>query len=144
MTQEVTQARETTTEQPQRKSTRVRPRGTVLDNQAERYEAARRVLKEEGITIQHFRLQTIAPEGFLASHTGGITVAFRQLNTDSFVEVATSLCSEKDVYDRKVGTILATEQFANMRRIRIPLFGAHPADAIEHMFRGYTTFIDQD
>jgi hypothetical protein len=144
MTQEAIAAQEATNETRQHKTTRKVARGATLENQAARYQAARRVIAEDGITIQHLRLHAILPEGVVASHTGGITVAYRKLETDSFVEIATAICSEKDVYDRKVGTILAVEQFDNQRRIRVPLFGAHPTDAIEHLFRGYLTFVDEE
>ena len=103
-----------------------------------------RVIAEDGITIQHMRLEYDTLSGIEVQHTGGMTVAYRQLEGDSFVEIATAICSEKDVYDRKVGTILAVEQFDNLRRIRVPLFGAHPADAIEHLFRDYLTFVEED
>jgi hypothetical protein len=141
MTQEAIVAQATATEHP-RKTTRKIARGAVLENQAARYQAARRVIAEDGIKILHMRLHAVVPEGIVASHTGGLTVAYRQLETDSFVEIATAICSEKDVYDRKVGTILAVEQFDNQRRIRVPLFGAHPTEAIEHLFGAYLTFVD--
>jgi hypothetical protein len=144
MTQEAIAAQEATNENRQHKTTRKVARGATLENQAERYQAARRIIAEDGIVIQHMRLETVGPEGICGLHRGGMTIAYRQLETDSFVEIATAICSEKDVYDRKVGTILAVEQFDNLRRIRVPLFGAHPADAIEHLFRGYLTFIDDD
>jgi hypothetical protein len=143
MTQEAIAAQVSTSEHP-RKTTRKVARGAVLENQAARYQAARRVISEDGIIIQHMRLQYAGPGGLEYGHNGGMTVAYRQLESDSFVEIATALCSDKDVYDRKVGTILAVEQFDNQRRIRVPLFGAHPADAIEHLFRGYLTFIDEE
>jgi hypothetical protein len=144
MTHETIAAQEAAVETRPHKTTRKIARGATLENQAERYAAARRVLAEDGITIQHFRLETDGPDGVFGLHHGGMTVAYRQLETDSFVEVATAICSDRDVYDRKVGTILAVEQFDNMRRIRIPLFGAKPADAVEHLFRGYLTFVDED
>lgn len=117
------------------------PHGDIIENQAARYEAARRVLEEEGISIKHFRLSCITPHGEVGSHTGGITVAYRQLNTDSFVEISTAICSKHDIYNRKVGTILAVEQFMNMRRIRVPAFGGAPSDVVEALFRDYTTFV---
>lgn len=143
MTQEAIAAQEATNENRQHKTTRKVARGDVLENQSERYQAARRVIEDEGITIQHLRLRAIVPGALLTSHTGGMTVAYRHGN-DSFVEIATAICSEQDVYNRKVGTIVAVEQFHNHRRIRIPLFGAHPVDAIEHLFGGYLTFVDEE
>lgn len=144
MTQEAIAAQEANTESRQHKTTRKVARGATLENQAARYQAARRVIAEDGIVIQHMRLDVVSPEGLSSLHRGGMTIAYRQLETDSFVEIATAICSEKDVYDRKVGTILAVEQFDNLRRIRVPLFGEAPADAIEHLFRGYLTFIDEE
>ncbi len=117
------------------------PHGDVIENQAARYEAARRVMEEEGISIKHFRLSIVTPTSELGSHTGGITVAYRQLRTDSFVEIATAICSKHDIYNRKVGTVLAVEQFVNMRRIRVPAFGNNPSEVVEALFRDYTTFI---
>lgn len=143
MTQEAIVAKESTTAHPH-KTIRKVARGAVLENQAARYLAARRVIAEDGIIIQHMRLQFAGTHGLEYAHNGGMTIAYRQLEGDSFIEIATALCSDKDVYDRKVGTILAVEQFDNQRRIRVPLFGAHPADAIEHLFRGYLTFIDEE
>ncbi len=120
------------------------PHGDIIENQAERYTAARRVMEEEGISVKHFRLHVLGPVQDVAMHKGGVTVAYRQLRTASFVEVATALCSDHDVYNRKVGTALAVEQFVNMRRIRVPAFGLSPAEVVESLFRGHTTFIDQE
>lgn len=115
-------------------------RGEVIENQAERYAAARKAIAEDGISIKHFRLTLVTPEADMGSHTGGLTVAYRKLSTDSFVEIATAICSRHDVYSRKVGTALAVEQFANMRRIRVPAFDGSPSEVVEALFRDYTTF----
>ncbi|MBU9199836.1 hypothetical protein KTD31_00285 [Burkholderia multivorans] len=115
-------------------------RGEIIENQAARYEAAKRVIEDEGIRIKHFRLKVGAGGEFFGAHKGGITVAYRQLRTDTFVELSTALCSINDVYNRKVGTVVAVEQFANLHRIRLPLFGADVDEVVEALFEGYTTF----
>lgn len=140
MTQETTT--QTAGAQVERKPARKVVNAAALENQAARYQAARRVIDESGIKIVHMRLRAVLPEGIVGSHHGGMTIAYRQLETDSFIEIATAICSEKDLYDRKVGTILAVEQFDNQRRVRIPLFRAHPVDAIERLFGNYLTFTD--
>lgn len=112
-----------------------RPQKTVLENLAERYAEARKIMAAEGISIKHFRqIVTISGEAH-GLHNGGTTVAFRQLKSDSFVEVATALCGQNDIYNRKAGTVVAVEQFMNQRRIRLPLHGRHPADVVELFFR---------
>ncbi|HDR9103466.1 TPA: hypothetical protein QDB04_000186 [Burkholderia vietnamiensis] len=116
------------------------PRGDIIENQAARYEAAKRIIEEEGIRIKHFRLKVGADGLFYGSHMGGITVAYRQLRTDTFVELSTALCSINDVYNRKVGTVVAVEQFVNLHRIRLPLFGANVDEVVESLFEDYTTF----
>ncbi|KVP16823.1 hypothetical protein [Burkholderia ubonensis] len=120
------------------------PRGDIIENQAERYDAARRVMQDEGITVKHIRPSIVDDFGGVALHNGGITVAFRQLPTDSFVEISTAMCSQKEIYNRKVGTALAVEQFMNHRRIRVPAFGLHPAEVVESLFRDHLTFVQQD
>lgn len=115
------------------------------EDEAKRYAAARQFMADEGVSVMHLRLKELHPEiGLFASHTGGITVAYRRQHSTSFMEISTAICSERDIYDRKVGTIYAVEQFANQRSIRIPLFGAEPQDAIEHLFGGYLTFLQED
>ncbi|KVP65580.1 hypothetical protein WJ96_04220 [Burkholderia ubonensis] len=118
--------------------------GDIIENQAARYEAARRVMQDEGIIVKHIRPHIVGDFGGVALHNGGITVAFRQLPTDSFVEISTAMCSQKEIYNRKVGTALAVEQFANHRRIRVPALGLPPAQVVESLFRGHLTFTDQD
>ncbi|KWA83916.1 hypothetical protein WL29_21355 [Burkholderia ubonensis] len=118
------------------------PHGDIIENQAARYEAARRVMQDEGIIIKHMRPTLVDVFGEYALHQGGITVAFRQLREDSFVEISTAMCSMKDVYNRKVGTTLAVEQFMNHRRIRVPAFCLEPAEVVESLFRGHLTLIE--
>ena len=111
-----------------------------LENLAKRYLAARRVIDETGLQIKHFRPRFLTDAGVMVFHKGGITVAYRQLPTDSFIELATAVCSPRDIYHRKVGTSLAVEQFANMHRIRVPVYGLQPHEVVERLFREYTTF----
>jgi hypothetical protein len=116
--------------------------GDIVADQAARYAAARRVADEEGIRIKHFRpLVLDTPEGDAFLHQGGITVAYRKLSTDSFIEVSTALCSHHDTYNRKVGTLLAVEQFANLRRIRVPVFDLTPEEAVDSLFGSHLTFV---
>lgn len=111
--------------------------------EAAQYDAARQFMAENEVGIVHLRQQAIQDGELFGSHTGGITVAYRKEKNVSYMEIATAICSDKDIYDRKRGTVVAVEQFANLRRIRVPLFGAHPADAVEHLFSGYLTFVDE-
>jgi hypothetical protein len=118
--------------------------GDIVENQAARYAEARRVADDEGIRIKHFRPLVLgSPEGDTFLHNGGITVAYRKLSTDSFIEVSTALCSHHDTYNRKVGTLLAVEQFANHRRIRVPVFDLTPEEAVDSLFENHLTFVEE-
>lgn len=116
------------------------PHAAIIEDQVARYETARRFIDEEGIAIKHFRPAILSHAGVSMRHNGGMTVAFRKLDTDSFVEISTAMCSQHDVYNRKVGTTLAVEQFMNQRRIRVPVHGNHPAEVVEQLFREINTF----
>lgn len=114
-------------------------RREAFENLAARYTAARAKIAEEGICIKHFRPVVVGLFEEIHSHNGGLAVAYRQRPGDSFVEVATALCSQKDGYSRRIGTVLAIEQFMNERRIRVPLLGATPAVVVEMLFRDLVT-----
>ena len=111
-----------------------------LENLAARYQAARQFIEESGVHIKHFRPRLVTDYGVVGSHNGGLTVAYRQLPSDSFVEIATTICSPRDGYHRKVGTALAVEQFANLHRIRVPAYGLPAHEVVENLFREHTTF----
>jgi hypothetical protein len=117
--------------------------GDIVENQAERYAAARRVMEEDGIKIKHFRPYVVGShDDETMLHNGGITVAYRQLKTDSFVEMSTALCSHNDTYNRKVGTLIAVEQFANHRRIRVPALDLTPEETVDSLFEDHLTFVE--
>jgi hypothetical protein len=117
--------------------------GDIVENQAERYAAARRVMEEDGIKIKHFRPRVVGShDDETMLHNGGLTVAYRQLKTDSFVEVSTALCSHNDTYNRKVGTLIAVEQFANHRRIRVPALDLTPEETVDSLFEDHLTFVE--
>lgn len=115
-----------------------------IENLVARYQAARQFIQEAGIQIKHFRPRLVTAHGVLGTHKGGITVAYRQLPSDSFVEIATAICSPRDGYHRKVGTALAVEQFANLNRIRVPAYGLPAHEVVENLFREHTTFVPQE
>lgn len=121
----------------------VRAKGEIIENQALRYAAARQKIEEEGLHVTHIRAQGMMPgmDAALVSLKGGMTVVYRQLPGDSFIEIATSLCSKEDNFSRKVGTVLAVEQFMNERRIRVPLNGLTPLELVDTLFVDLFTFI---
>lgn len=112
------------------------PRHAHVDRIAERYLAAREFCTKEGLSTRHVRIRVMSvfgPEG--VSQKGGMTVVFRQKKGDSFLEVAAVPCSANDLYCRKIGTVLATEEFANARVMRIPnYFNEAPVDVIDALF----------
>jgi hypothetical protein len=99
-------------------------------------------IEAEGLTIQHFRptLEAVRGTFYGVSQTGGMTVAYRQQRSNSFVEIATAICHPGDGYDRKRGTQVAVEQFLAGHVIRIPLLEPTPQKAVEFLFREYFTF----
>lgn len=69
---------------------------------------------------------------------GGITVVYRRLKTNSFIEISTAVCSKCDQYNKKIGRILATENFEQGKVIRVPSNGNNPASVVWGMFREFT------
>lgn len=65
---------------------------------------------------------------------GGVTIVFRRLKSNSFIEIATALCSKRDHYNKKVGRILATESFERGEIVRIPSYGRNSAMILSSMF----------
>lgn len=119
----------------------VAQRGGILDNLATRYAAAVAYKQEHGVLIKHFRPQQVDRAhnfGIRCNH-GGLTVAFHHKRGNSFIEISTANCSFKDMYNRKAGTVLAVESFANGQRIRLQLLpGETPMDIVEHLGSRYT------
>lgn len=106
-----------------------------IDDAGPRYMAARKQMEEHGIQIRHVRPLALTRNRAFAVQNGGMTVAFRQRKGETFVEVATAICSLKDTYSRKVGTALAVEAFMNERVIRLPNYDKSPAvDLVELVF----------
>lgn len=51
---------------------------------------------------------------------GGITVCYNWNKLDSFVDVATAVCSKQDNYNKEVGRDLAIENYKKNQIIRLP------------------------
>jgi hypothetical protein len=51
---------------------------------------------------------------------GGMSVAYNWKRGDTFIEVATAVCSKQDLFNRKVGNKLATDAFNDGKTIRVP------------------------
>lgn len=122
----------------------VAQRGGIIENLATRYAAALAYKQENQVLIKHFRRQAVDPvvgRGFRCNQ-GGMAVAFQHKKGNSFIEVATANCSLKDMYNRKVGTVLAIEAFANGQCIRLQLLpDESPMDVIEHLGSRYTVAV---
>lgn len=117
----------------------VAQRRGILENLSERYEKAQAVQAQEGILIKHCQLEEEESPGVVVRYLeGGMTVAYRHCKGNSFIEVATAVCSLKDLYNRKAGTVLSVENFMNGRVIRVPLLGRTPGEVVEEMFRRHT------
>lgn len=122
----------------------VAQRGGIIENLEERYAAAVALMAAEGIYIKHYRPTIYLDNGdVIRAQNGGLTVAYRRLKGNSFVEIATAICSARDMYNRKVGTTLSVEAFASAQRIRVPDFGATPGAVVNRLFAEYVCFEDE-
>lgn len=123
----------------------VAQRNGIIENLEQRYAAAKALMAEEGIFIKHYRPTIyLDNDEVVRVQNGGLTVAYRRRKGDSFVEIATAVCSARDMYNRKVGTVLAVEAFANNQRIRVPDFGATPGQVVNRLFCEYVCFDDSE
>jgi hypothetical protein len=92
-----------------------------------------------GLTVAHFRVGAATPFGLSQSHLGGVTVAYRHKSTNTFVELATAICRDDEVFSRKLGTQVAVEQFTLGHVIRVPLYGRAAAAVVAELFDAITT-----
>lgn len=119
----------------------VAQRGGIIENLAERYKAAQEVRVAEKIHVKHYRPTAYDFDGVrVRSQNGGATIAYRHRNGDSFIEIATAVCSVRDMYNRKAGTTLSVESFMNGQVIRVPTYGATPGDVVDRLFGNYFEF----
>lgn len=114
--------------------------GRVIENQDARIVAAKAAIQAEGLRTKHFRMALATPVGELVNQYGGMTVVYRQRENTSFVEVATAICSEKDLFNRKVGATLAVERFLAGQFITVPAYGMTADQVMEVLFRDLVTF----
>jgi hypothetical protein len=98
-------------------------------------------IKREGLTIAHFRRKFVSALAEARAHTGGVTVAYRHKSVNTFVEIATSICRDDEVFSRKLGTRTAVDQFVLGRVIRVPLYGRDAAEVVQELFDGITTSV---
>lgn len=98
------------------------------------------------LRIKHIRpALVIGDEAELRSHTGGLTVAYRETFSGQYIELATAVCSRADVYNRRLGVKIATERFNAGARITLPTLGLRSDAAIERLLRDYfTAYISSD
>lgn len=98
-------------------------------------------IQREGLTIAHFRRKFVSEVGEARSHTGGVTVAYRHKSTNTFIEIAASICRDDEVFSRKLGTQTSVEQFTQDHVIRVPLYGRDAAEVVQELFEGVTTSV---
>ncbi|MBK3779971.1 hypothetical protein G3A43_06860 [Paraburkholderia aspalathi] len=98
-------------------------------------------VEREGLTIAHFRRKFVSALAEGRSHTGGVTVAYRHKSTNTFVEIATAICRDDEVFSRKQGTQTAVDQFKQGRVIRVPLYGRDAVEVVQELFEGVTTSV---
>jgi hypothetical protein len=96
-------------------------------------------IEAEGIALRHFRLGVRTPLASLRSHNGGISVAWREKSSNTFIEVATAICRQDEGFNHKLGTLVAVEQFIAGHVIRVPTFGLPGKEVVEAMFGGLVT-----
>lgn len=65
---------------------------------------------------------------------GGVTIVYRRMKPNSFIEISTAVCSKRDQYNKKIGRILATESFERGEIVRIPSYGYNSATLLSIMF----------
>lgn len=70
------------------------------------------IMEELGIEVRHFNTEN--------QHKGGVTIAYQYIQGNSYVTIATSLCSKNDSYDKKIGRTLAVENFVSGKTVNIP------------------------
>lgn len=121
----------------------LRHNGRALENQEARAQAANEVIALEGLSIQHFRTVTLPPaclHGYEpAVHPrGGMTVAYRQLKDNSFVEIATTICSSAADFNRKIGKTLAVENFKAGHVISVPNVFDTAEELVHYLFGNLT------
>lgn len=131
------------TEQTSKQENKLR-NGRVIENQDARIAAAKDFVEAEGLRIKHFRMTLSTPVGELVNQNGGLTVVYRQREGNSFVELATTICSEKDTFIRKVGIALAAERFKAGQVITVPTYGLTDDQTVELLFRSLVTFEGED
>ncbi|MEX3984259.1 hypothetical protein AB4Y45_35470 [Paraburkholderia sp. EG287A] len=95
-------------------------------------------IEREGLTIAHFRSRTLTPFIAAQEHMGGVSVAYRHKRANTFIEIATAICRDDEVFNRKLGRQAAVDQFARGRVIRVPLYGRAAADVVAEMFDNVT------
>ena len=92
-------------------------------------------------TIQHqLRVQEFEAQGIRVLHVfnkrrprGGFTVAYRarsNYSNSKMVECAVSTCSVEDTFNKRIGTQLALDNFANGRTIDLPILAVYTANDI--------------
>ena len=74
---------------------------------------------------------------------GGLTIAFKKANefkSGTMVEVAVNTCSDKDMFNRKLGTVGALRKFFDGETIQLPLLKMYQEEdlswAVKQAFTG--------
>lgn len=92
-----------------------RPRKPVpsyLKNIEQRNIAATAFIQENEIHIQHIKNDD--------HPKGGITIAYQHKGHQSFITVATQICSDNDMFNCRTGRVLAVENFVSGKTICLP------------------------
>ena len=85
--------------------------------------------RKYGVGLVHIRGST---------NKGGLTVAFRKSTahtSGTMVTLAVSTCSNKDSFNRKVGTELALERFFRGETIELPILMNHAPEDISYVVK---------
>jgi hypothetical protein len=97
----------------------------------------RQTILEPTYKILHIRRQTSQyrdPDQY-----GGMTIAYSWNKTDSFIRVATAICSIQDKFVKSVGSSMAVENLASGKCVTIPYtkpmqMASRPAEFLRDLF----------
>jgi hypothetical protein len=97
----------------------------TLENFDVRLAGANELIAENKLRILHIQNVILG---------GGVTIVYRRLFGNSFIEFSTAICSKNDQYNKKIGRILATESFERGEIVRIPSYDHNPTLVLTRMF----------
>lgn len=94
-----------------------------------RIKTARENLTKYNLSVSHIKSKR-------RDNKGGLTVVY--FKTDKRAKtliISTAICSEKDQYNKKIGTTLAVERYISGQCIQVPKIAGHTPDSyIKYIF----------